>query len=133
RNGIVLSKFGSAEFTAKCQAVIDASANLTSMQKLNTEYWADGPGTVNPPGHWMQFADFVSSRDSNSLDTDVKLFFVVSNALLDGGIACWDTKRLYDSVRPLTAIHVAYTGQTIRAWGGPGQGTVNVQGENFGT
>jgi len=133
RNGAALSKFGSPEYLAKCQVVIDASANLTEMQKLNTEYWADGPGTVNPPGHWMQFAGFVSARDNNSLDTDVKMFFMVSNAAMDGGIACWDTKRLYDSVRPLTAIHVAFKGQTIRAWGGPGQGTVSVLGENFGT
>jgi hypothetical protein len=133
RNGAVLSKFGSAEYLAKCREVIDASANLTAMQKLNTEYWADGPGTVNPPGHWMQFADFISARDNNSLDTDVKMFFVVANAVMDAGIACWDTKRLYDSVRPLTAIHIAFKGQTVQAWGGPGQGTVSVLGENFGT
>ena len=133
RNGVVLSKFGSAEYLAKCQLIVDASANLTSMQKLNTEYWADGPGTVQPPGHWMAFADFASSRDNNSLDTDAKMFFVVANAVFDGGIACWDTKRQYDSVRPLTAIHIAFKGKTIDAWGGPGQGAVAVQGENFGT
>ena len=129
----VLSKFGSAEYLAKCQVVIDASANLTDMQKLNTEYWADGPGSVNPPGHWMQFADFISGRDNHNLDADVKMFFLVANAVMDGGIACWDTKRVYDSVRPVTAIHVAFKGQTIRAWGGPFQGTVSVLGERFGT
>ena len=129
----VLSKFGSTEFLAKCQVVIDRSATLTEFEKLNTEYWADGPGSVNPPGHWMVFADFVANRDNNTLDTDVKLFFLVANAVFDAGIACWDTKRAYDSIRPLTAIHQAFKGKTIRAWGGPGVGTVSVQGENFGT
>ena len=129
----VLSKYGSPEFLAKCQNVIDRSAGLTDLEKLNTEYWADGPGSVNPPGHMMLLADFVSARDNYSLDQDVKLFFLVGNAVLDAGIACWDTKRAYDSIRPLTAIHLAFKGKTIRAWGGPGVGTVSVQGENFGT
>ena len=133
RTGVALSKFGSSEYLAKCQEVIDTSANLTDMQKLNTEYWGDGPGSVQPPGHWMTFADFVSERDRNDLDRDVKMFFVVSNAVLDAGIACWDTKRVYDSVRPVTAIHIAFKGKTIRAWGGPGIGAVPMLGEAFGT
>ena len=133
RTGVVLPQFGSAEYLAQAQQIIDISANLTDIQKLLTEYWADGPGTTQPPGHWMGFADFVSGRDSHDLDTDVKMFFMVSNAVMDAGIACWDTKRVYDSVRPITAIHYAFKGQTIRAWGGPFAGTVSTQGENFGT
>lgn len=129
----VLSKFGSPEYLAKCQVVIDASAALTDFQKLNTEYWADGPGSVNPPGHWVVFADWISDRDQHDLDKDVKFFFLVANTVFDAGIACWDTKRVYESIRPLTAIHVAFKGQTIHAWGGPGQGTVSMLGENFGT
>ncbi len=129
----VLSKFGSPEFTAKCQAVIDRSATLTEAEKLNTEYWADGPGSVSPPGHMMILADYVSTRDNHDLDTDVKFFFLVSNAVFDAGIACWDTKRAYESIRPLTAIHLAFKGKTIQAWGGPGVGTVSLLGEAFGT
>ncbi len=129
----VLSKYGSPEYLAKCQVVIDASANLTDFQKLNTEYWADGPGSVSPPGHWMVFADWLSDRDHNDLDKDVKLFFLVSNTVFDAGIACWDTKRVYESIRPLTAIHLAFKGKTIRAWGGPGLGTISMLGEAFGT
>lgn len=128
-----LSTYGSQDYLDKCQAVIDASANLTDLQKLNTEYWADGPGSVQPPGHWMVFADWLSGRDRNTLDRDIQLFFIVSNAVFDAGIACWDTKRAYDSVRPLTAIHYAFKGKTIRAWGGPGLGTISMLGENFGT
>src|ERR1043165_5696482 len=92
-----------------------------------------GTDTVNPPGHWMVFADWISARDNNSLDVDVKMFFLIANAMLDGGIACWDSKRVYDSVRPVTAIHYAFRGQTIRAWGGPFIGTISMLGEGFGT
>jgi hypothetical protein len=58
----------------------------------------------------------------------VKLFFALSNALLDAGIACWDCKRYYNSVRPITAVHFLDTGQQIQAWGGIGQGTVAMDG-----
>src|ERR1044071_7348604 len=81
----------------------------------------------------MGFADWILQRDRNSLDQDIKLFFLVANTVFDAGIACWDSKRVYDSVRPLTAIHYAFSGQTIRAWGGPFQGTVTMLGQNFGT
>jgi hypothetical protein len=36
--------------------VLDHSAALSDMEKAITEYWADGPKTVQPPGHWMHFA-----------------------------------------------------------------------------
>ena len=61
------------------------------------------------------------------------MFFLVDNAVMDAGIACWDCKRAFDYVRPITAIHYLFQGQTIYAWGGPGKGTVPMLGENFGT
>ena len=95
------------------------------------EYWSDGPETEQPPGHWMLFAQFVSARDHHSLDDDVKMFFGLSNALLDAGIAAWDAKREFDSVRPITAISVLFRGQKIRSWGGPGKGTVEMDGSDW--
>jgi hypothetical protein len=84
--------------------------------------------TEQPPGHWALFAHFVSQRDHHTLDDDVKMFFVLSNAIFDAGIAAWDAKREYDSVRPITAIPFLFRGMTIRAWGGPGKGTVEIDG-----
>jgi hypothetical protein len=76
-------------------------------------------------------AQFVSARDHHSLDDDVKKFFTLSNAMLDASIAAWDAKRTYDSVRPVTAISLLYKGKKIRAWGGPGKGTVEVDGSQW--
>jgi len=53
------------------------------------EYWSDGPYTEQPPGHWAQFAQFVSVRDHHTLNDDVKMFFVLANAMLDASIAAW--------------------------------------------
>ena len=74
-------------------------------------YWADGPSTETPPGHWMLFAQAVSRRDRHSLDDDVKMFFALGNALLDASIAAWDCKVAFDSVRPVSAIRFLFGGQ----------------------
>jgi hypothetical protein len=74
------------------------------------------------------FAQWVSRRDHNSLDTDAKLFMVLTNALLDASITAWDSKRIWDSVRPITAVHWLKQGQLIQAWAGPYQGTKTILG-----
>ncbi|MEM9927172.1 MAG: vanadium-dependent haloperoxidase [Cyanobacteria bacterium P01_D01_bin.50] len=92
------------EFIAQAQEVVDISANLTDEQKLIAEFWEDAGGTSFPPGTWMTFGQFVSSRDNNTLDQDAQLFFGLGNAVLDAGIATWETKTFYDSARPVRAI-----------------------------
>ena len=61
------AKYGSAEYLAQAQALLDISADLTDEQKMIAEYWADGPGSELPPGHWNLFAQFVSRRDHHGV------------------------------------------------------------------
>jgi hypothetical protein len=123
--------YGSKEYEEQAQELIELSAGLSDKEKMIAEYWSDGAHTEQPPGHWMQFGQWVSARDHHTLDDDVKMFFVLSNALLDSGIAAWDMKRTYDSVRPITGIPFLYRGRTIRAWGGPGRGAVEMDGAQW--
>ena len=125
------AKYGSAEYQQQAEEMIALSAGLTDRQKMISEYWSDGPDTEQPPGHWLRFAEFVSARDHHSLDDDVKMFFALTNAMLDAEIAAWDTKRAYDSVRPVTAISLLFNGKKIRTWGGPGKGTVEIDGSQW--
>ncbi len=60
----------------------------------------------------------------------MKLFFALTNAIFDAGIS-WSNKRVFDSVRPITAIRYLFHGQTIRAWGGPYQGTQDIDGAKW--
>lgn len=113
------------------QQLIDLSASLNATTKGQIDLWAGNPGTVSPPGQWMQIAEIVSAHDANSLDKDVKLFFGTAQALLDASIAAWDAKRAYDSVRPISAIRHYLRGQTIRSWGGPGKGTVTMLADQW--
>jgi VCPO second helical-bundle domain/Domain of unknown function (DUF6851) len=107
------------------------SAQLDPARKLIVEYWADGPDSEFPPGHWALLAQFVSQRDNHSIDQDVQMFFAMHNASFDAGIVAWHLKRKYDSVRPITAIRYLNQGKTLRAWGGPGKPIENISGEQW--
>lgn len=118
-------------YVRQAQELLELSANLTDDQKMMVEYWADGPTSETPPGHWCLFAQYASTRDHHSLDDDVKMFFALTNALFDAGIAAWDAKAAYDSVRPITAIHFLFAGQQVRAWGGRFKGTQTIPAEEW--
>lgn len=124
-------KYGSPGYQEQAEELVAISAGLTDKQKMIAEYWSDAPDCELPVARWMQFAQFVSERDHHTLDDDVKMFFALSNAMLDASIAAWDAKREYDSVRPVTAIPLLFRGKKIRAWGGPGKGTVEMDGAHW--
>lgn len=125
------ARYGSPEYERQAQELIDLSTGLTDQQKMIAEYWSGNLDTAQPLGHWMQFAEFVSARDHHTLDDDVKMFFALSNAMMDAGIAAWDAKRAYDSIRPVTAIPLLFRGKKIRAWGGPGKGSIEMDGSKW--
>jgi hypothetical protein len=130
------ARYGSAEYSSQAQALVQLSAGLTDEQKMIAEYWADGPNSELPPGHWDLFAQFVSGRDhhgagEHGVDADVKLFFALTNAIFDASICCWDNKRAFASVRPITALRYLFQGQRVLAWGGPGRGTQLIDGADW--
>jgi hypothetical protein len=121
------------DYKKPLKEVVKFSAKLTDVDKMTAEYWADGPGTELPPGHLALFAGALCRQKGNNIDNDVKLLFLQANAVLDAGIAVWDAKVRYDFVRPITLVHVLMKDEKIKAWGGPGQGTVQMLGQDFRT
>lgn len=111
--------------------ILHLSANLTDEEKVIAEYWADGPRTETPPGHWNALAHGISYRDRHTIDDDVKLYFALNAALFDSSIAAWDAKRTYDCIRPISAIQHKYAGQMVEAWGGPDKGKQLIPGETW--
>ncbi len=91
-------------FISQAEEIVNFGAGLDDRQKLIAEFWEDGGGTSFPPGTWMSFGQFVSSRDNHSLDEDAKMFFALGNAVMDAGIATWAAKVHYDYTRPVRAI-----------------------------
>ncbi len=90
------------------------------------EFWADGPNSETPPGHWNTIANHVGDAPGfepriggtgpavDRLEWDVKTYFALNGALHDAGVAAWGDKGYYDSVRPISM---------IRYMGGKGQST----------
>jgi hypothetical protein len=119
--------------TADIQTVLDDTADLTDTEKVRAEYWADGPFSEFPPGHWAQFAQILSRKRGHSLDTDAQMFFALGNALLDSSVAAWALKYKYDFVRPITAIRYnpAFKDRTVRSWLGPYNGFGDVPGSQW--
>jgi membrane-associated phospholipid phosphatase len=67
-------------------------------------FWADGPGTVTPPGHWNLIAQDVAAARRNTLQQNARLFALLNIAMADAAICAWDAKYHYNFWRPVTAI-----------------------------
>jgi hypothetical protein len=80
------------------------------------EFWADGPESETPPGHWNTIANDVSDTpgfarriggegaEVDRLEWDVKLYFALNGAVHDAAVAAWGVKGHYDSTRPISMI-----------------------------
>jgi hypothetical protein len=84
--------------------------------RVLTEFWADGPDSETPPGHWNTIANQVSDtpglalriggegHEVGRLEWDVKLYFALNGAVHDAAVAAWGAKGYYDSARPISMI-----------------------------
>ena len=86
-----------------------------------TEFWADGPSSETPPGHWNAVANDVADSPLtvkriggsgpvvDDLEWDVKVYFALNGGLHDAACAAWSIKRYYNGWRPISAVR--YVGQ----------------------
>ncbi|HVK11712.1 MAG TPA: phosphatase PAP2 family protein [Gemmataceae bacterium] len=79
----------------------------TAEQTEIAKFWADGEGTVTPPGHWNRIAAAVARDRGLSRAETARLFAMLNVALADAAIACWECKFRFDVWRPVTAIRNA--------------------------
>lgn len=89
------------------------------------EFWADGPNSETPPGHWNVIANAVSDQLAPNLriggsgpvvprlEWDVKLYLALNGAVHDAAVAAWGVKGSYDGARPISMIrYMASLGQS---------------------
>lgn len=115
-------KVDSEQLKKEVAEVVYMNGHLSLEDKAVVEFMRDGPRSTGQSGHWLQFAQDVSRRDRYDLDQDVKLFFTIGNTAFDAFIACWESKRYYDSSRPWTLIRHLYKDQEIIGYLGPCKG-----------
>jgi hypothetical protein len=109
---------------------------LGDWSRCISEFWADGPDSETPPGHWNEIANFVTDNLAqkqiggsgpvvDDLEWDVKLYLALNGANYDAAIAAWGAKGFYDYVRPISAIrYMCEQGQSSDM----GQPSFNPQG-----
>lgn len=120
-----------ANVYAQAQEVLSFSEQLNDTQKAIAEFWADGPGSVLPPGHWHRLSLDAARTIQLSVGESTKLLFLQSQAVLDAGIATWHFKRLYDSIRPIQLIQCLFAGQQVDAWSGPYLGVAQIDASEW--
>ncbi|MDF4204386.1 vanadium-dependent haloperoxidase [Maribacter sp. SA7] len=123
--------YGSEQLKKEVKEVVDLQANLSDEDKALVEFMRDGPQSVQQAGHWLKFAQDVSRRDKHTLDQDVKMYFLTEITAMDAFIASWDSKMFYDYARPYALVHEYYKDKTIKAWGGPGVGVIEMKGQDW--
>lgn len=93
--------------------------------RVLAEFWADGPDSETPPGHWYVIMNYVHDHpdferryrgmgeELDPLEWDVKAYFMLGGAMHDAAIAAWSVKGYYDYIRPISAIRgMAEMGQS---------------------
>ncbi len=84
--------------------------------RVLAEFWADGPDSETPPGHWYTLLNYVNDHpdfekrfkgvgpELCDLEWDVKAYFTLGGAVHDAAITAWGNKGWYDYLRPISAI-----------------------------
>jgi len=98
---------------------------LADYGRVLAEFWADGPDSETPPGHWFTILNYVNDHPDlvkkwngqgdlvDDLEWDVKTYFSLGATMHDCAIAAWGVKGWYDYIRPISAIrYMADQGQS---------------------
>jgi hypothetical protein len=91
---------GSPEFNTDLAELQRINESQTRDQAAIANYWADGPGSYTPPGHWHRYACQAGVDAKYSEVRMARMLAYVGTALMDAGVACWETKYFYYSPRP---------------------------------
>lgn len=89
---------------------------LADYGRILAEYWADGPASETPPGHWNTLHNEVTDIDGferrymgkgdelPALEWDVRAYLSLNGGLHDAAIAAWTLKAQYDYSRPISMV-----------------------------
>lgn len=93
--------------------------------RVIAEFWADGPDSETPPGHWYSILNEKvsdeltekkisgSNQTISDLEWDIKSYFLLGGAMHDAAISAWSVKGWYDYIRPISSIrYMADQGQS---------------------
>lgn len=107
-----------SEFYKDLLEVYDVSKKLNDSTIQIAKFWDDnasasthvGHLTMNtkkpsPGGHWINITSIASEKANQNWIQSAQTFAIVSVAMYDGFISCWDEKYRSEYIRPVTAIN----------------------------
>jgi hypothetical protein len=93
--------------------------NNTADQVTIAQYWADGGGTITPPGHSIAMLRNILRHENSNLETAAIAYAKMGIALSDAFLACWKTKYIYNCLRPVTYIQANIDANWVSLIGTP--------------
>ncbi|WP_276480635.1 vanadium-dependent haloperoxidase [Paraflavitalea pollutisoli] len=112
------SKDSSSEFYQWAKGVYETGNNLTEEEKAIASFWDCNGFKVNvvghamfatkamtPGGHWMGIVGIICKDRNVNFAKTIHTYTIVSFALMDAFISCWDAKYTWALIRPESMIN----------------------------
>ena len=90
----------SPEFNIEKAELDKINKSQTGEQAKVASFWSDGAGSYTPPGHWARAAADLCYENKFSEVNTARTMALTTTAMMDAGIACWETKYYYYTPRP---------------------------------
>ena len=117
-NPMKVDSIKGSEFMKATEEVMNTGKNLTPEQIDIAKFWDDNPNVshhfghmsydtqkLTPGGHWIGITTTVLKKQKANLMQAAEAYSLVTIAMVDGFIACWDEKYRCHTVRPETIIN----------------------------
>ena len=102
---VAYSESRGSEFYRQARAVQRALDDSVDARKNTALYWDDSPGkTGTPAGHWVGIMSNVAEQQSLDAYRAAEVYAVLSIAVADAFISCWEEKYRSMVIRPVTYI-----------------------------
>lgn len=106
-----------SDFYKEAMEVYSIVKNIDEEKLLIARFWDDNPNVsyttghvtyfkqkLTPPGHWMSITSSAIRKSNLEMMEAAETYAMVTAAMADGFISCWDAKYAYNSIRPDTYI-----------------------------
>lgn len=117
KNGDVIAKplpeysyNAKSQFYTEALEVMTVGSPLSAENRWIAEFWSDDHDglTFSPSSRWISIAQQALQNEKSPPDKVLETFLKVSLALNDGGVACWNSKYIYNIERPETYIRKVF-------------------------
>ena len=91
--------------------------NLDDRKKMISELFSlDNPESISIPGFWVITAMMLSQKNSQTIENDIIMFFILGAGIYDASIATWTIKSKYEQPRPISIIRLNLKEKIIASW-----------------